>query len=570
MSKVTDSQLAVIRRWATSDYGSRLVDVFIEVGVGGKSYRDFTLQEAGDVLAVMTANYGKVPLGDDATKYDDRASEERGEGESGDADSDSNSDGDGGEGEGEGEGNSESEGEGEGEGDSEGEGDNDNQKEEEDKMDNRWPEGSKNDIIAEALIESDMNTYTAYDKLKDSIGEKPLLFQGNTGHGDREPLPMGSDHDRTGDKTQKGRTRKAINDVKRAMLEEDWHSKEPRPKGEGKSDDPKSGDPKSNGDGGGSGGGDDMKILYEAEILLRQLNLAREICDKMNADGEPFDTVGLRPYVHAPRMLSAGFTRLSILDAMTMSWPKEVRKELNDGKTLADFDQRKYPKSKTAVPMPLNLVDERLEPLAKKTGGVSAYIPAMVSLAKIGVPILQIGEKGTGKTTNAEHLANALEKEFDRDMPFGFASMTSGTSPGEFKGRITLDGFLPSRFQAIYEDGGVFLFDELDAGDENLLTLLNSALANRYFVNQQGKVIHQHEHAVPVAAANTMGLGANSRYTGRNRLDAATLDRWSMGRIRVDFDPTLAEYLFWKQIRELSPDNVETTDNAETIQIGGE
>jgi cobaltochelatase CobS len=128
--------------------------------------------------------------------------------------------------------------------------------------------------------------------------------------------------------------------------------------------------------------------------------------------------------------------------------------------------------------------------------------------------------------------------------------MTSGTSPGEFKGRITLEGFLPSLFEAIYEDGGVFLFDELDAGDENLLTLLNSALANGYFVNQQGKIIEAHEQFVPVSAANTMGLGANGRYTGRNRLDAATLDRWAMGRIRVHFDQLLAEFIYWTQLQQ--------------------
>ena len=270
-----------------------------------------------------------------------------------------------------------------------------------------------------------------------------------------------------------------------------------------------------------------------------------DICEKMNADGEPFDTVGMRPYVHAPKMYHAGFSRTAIIDAMTMTWPKEVRRELNGGQDLPAFDQTGHKPDGKVDTMPVEEIEKRLAPLAEKTGGKSLYLPALVSLAQIKVPILQIGEKGTGKTTNAEHLAEALAEIYGTEMPFGFASMTSGTSPGEFKGRITLDGFLPSQFEAIYEQGGVFLFDELDAGDENLLTLLNSALANGYFVNQKGQTIIQHERFTAVAAANTMGLGATSRYTGRNRLDAATLDRWAMGRVRVDFDQNLAEYLFW-------------------------
>ncbi|NBT36412.1 MAG: hypothetical protein EBT03_12915, partial [Betaproteobacteria bacterium] len=53
-----------------------------------------------------------------------------------------------------------------------------------------------------------------------------------------------------------------------------------------------------------------------------------------------------------------------------------------------------------------------------------------------------------------------------------------------------------------------------------------------------------------ISAANTMGLGANGRYTGRNRLDAATLDRWAMGRIRVHFDQLLAEFIYWTQLKQ--------------------
>jgi len=411
-------------------------------------------------------------------------------------------------------------------------------------MNNPFNDGSREQMIADALINNDMSIRGAYNDLKYHVGNDPLVYQGNNGFGGRDPLPIGSDHDGSGDRTQKGRTRKGINDVRKHLLEMKDND---QGQGEGQQHDQKQDDDQKQGQGQGQ---EQKPAPYEAELLLEQINKAREITIKMNVDGQPFDTIGLRPYVSGSKMLGVGISRAAIIDAMTMTWPKETRRDLNDGKEMKPFDQTKHPKSKKIEPMPIEKIEEHLAPLAKKTDGKSAYLPVMISLAKAGVPILQIGPKGTGKTTNAEHLANHMAQELERDMPFGFASMTAGTSPGEFKGRITLDGFLPSLFEDIYENGGVFLFDELDAGDENLLTLLNTALANRYFVNAKGKVINQHKDTIPVAAANTMGLGANGEYTGRNRLDASTLDRWAMGRIRVEFDQNLAELLYWTEVKK--------------------
>jgi hypothetical protein len=408
-------------------------------------------------------------------------------------------------------------------------------------MSGEFKDGSKEAIAAQALRDNDMSTRRAYEQIKDQIGEGALEFKGNVGQGmPRQPLPIGSDHDGSNDRTQKGRTRKLLNDVKNAMEQQD------KQQGQGQGGEKNEEQQGQQGGQGGSGGGQQQLNKYEE--LLATLHRGRKIAADQNADGKKFDAVGMRPYVHAPKMLSAGLSIEAIIDAMTMTWPKEIRRELNGGSDLPPFDQRKYEKLKAIPEITAEEIEKFLLPLIKKTEGKSAYLPILVALAKKRVPILQVGEKGTGTTTNAEHLAEALAAEWDREMPFGFASMTSGTSPGEFKGRITLKDYLPSLFQSIYENGGVFLFDELDAGDENLLTMLNSALANKQFVNAQGDVINQHDQFVPIAAANTMGLGANGEYTGRNRQDAAVLDRWAMGRIRVDFDVALAEYLFWTEV----------------------
>ena len=539
MRNASEAQVRYLTAWERA-FPSELKEVLSSHGLSGSSFDDLEMSQASLVIAEMVAKYGKPKKGEDEQGHGeghqgrgdgegDDYNDGRGRGHDGDGhDGNGNGDGDGQNGDGQqGQGDGQQDGQ-DGDGDSgDGDGDDGNGNDNGGQMDNPFRDGSKEQIVAQALIDNDMDKQRAYEQIKDQIGQKPLEFMQNV-NGGREPLPLGSDNDRSSDKTQKGRARKLINDTYKKLLE---HQEENGGNGQGQ--------------GQGNGGGHQQEMQYQADILLAQINRAREIADQMNADGEPFDTVGLRPYEYGARMLAGGMTVPAILDSMTMTWPAEVRRELH-GKKMPEFDHRKF--KATEHDMPMEVIEERLAPLAKKTDGKSLYLPTMVTLAEAGVPIMQVGEKGTGKTTNASHLAEALAERWDREMRFGFASMTSGTSPGEFKGRITLEGFLPSLFETIYEDGGVFLFDELDAGDENLLTLLNSALANGYFVNQQGKVIEANEQFVPVSAANTMGLGANGRYTGRNRLDAATLDRWAMGRVRVQFDQQLAEFIYWTQL----------------------
>lgn len=533
MNNASDAQVRFLHAWRKS-HGAELAEVIEANGFKGVPFEDLSMPAASQIISQMVAEFGKPKSGKDG----DGKAKGYGKGHSEGGDGGNETDGEGqgsGDGQGEGEGQ---DGSGEGDGDGEGEGEGQNDNDNGGQMENPYREGSKEQIIAQALIDNDMNKQRAYDQIKDQIGQQPLEFMGNVGGG-REPLPIGSDYDGASERTQKGRCKKTISDVANAMQNGGGKGKQ----GQQQND---NGHQQQDGNGGG---GNEQRAAYEAELLLEQIHLAREIAERMSADGEPFDAVGLRPYVYGSKMLGQGFPRLAIIDAMTMTWPKEVRRELNDGKELPAYDQRKFPKAKKFEQMPLEMVEQKLAPLAKKTNGKSMYLPAMVSLAEARVPIMQVGEKGTGKTTNAEHLAEALAEKWDTPMPFGFASMTSGTSPGEFKGRITLDGFFSSLFEKIYAEGGVFLFDELDAGDENLLTLLNSALANGYFVNQKNEIIQMGERFVPVSAANTMGLGANGRYTGRNRLDGATLDRWAMGRIRVDFDKSLAEFLYWNGIK---------------------
>ena len=83
--------------------------------------------------------------------------------------------------------------------------------------------------------------------------------------------------------------------------------------------------------------------------------------------------------------------------------------------------------------------------------------------------------------------------------------------------------------------------DEIDAGNANVLTIINAALANGSYRFPNTEKVEKHKDFVMFAAANTFGRGADRLYVGRNQLDAATLDRF--GVVEFNYDETLERYL---------------------------
>lgn len=153
------------------------------------------------------------------------------------------------------------------------------------------------------------------------------------------------------------------------------------------------------------------------------------------------------------------------------------------------------------------------------------------------IPILLVGPAGCGKTHLASQLADAL------DLDFTFNSMSEGVSESHLLGRMLPDekgrwSYQPSPFVKSYRDGGVHLLDEVDAADPNLLVTINAALANGFLSLPfaDAKPIKRHEDSIIIAAANTFGNGADRQYVGRNQLDAATVDRFKMGTLEMDYD----------------------------------
>lgn len=150
------------------------------------------------------------------------------------------------------------------------------------------------------------------------------------------------------------------------------------------------------------------------------------------------------------------------------------------------------------------------------------------------------GGAGAGKTTLAKQVSEAM------DLDFGFLSCTEGMSEAHLLGRMLFDGqYVQSEFIRLYENGGVFLLDEMDAMDSNVAVVINSALANGHVSvpnRRENPTALRHENFYVIGAGNTWGTGQGSNvYSGRNKLDSATLDRfWG---IEFDYDKKLERKL---------------------------
>lgn len=166
-------------------------------------------------------------------------------------------------------------------------------------------------------------------------------------------------------------------------------------------------------------------------------------------------------------------------------------------------------------------------------GIVHKEFQTMLKMAQAGVNILMVGPAGSGKTTAAEMVSKALNR------PFFF----NGAIDTEYK----LKGFTDAQgrvvktaFRDAFENGGVYLFDEVDASQPAATMAFNSALANGW-CDFPDKRVTRHPDTVIIAAANTFLGGATFEYVGRNKQDAAFIDRFVT--LAWDYDDAMEKAL---------------------------
>lgn len=155
---------------------------------------------------------------------------------------------------------------------------------------------------------------------------------------------------------------------------------------------------------------------------------------------------------------------------------------------------------------------------------------SILAYAVNGNAVMMTGPAGTGKGFLARQIAFATGSKF--------------FEVNAVKNSYDLTGFVDANSNFVrtpfYDacktvaEGGkaVFLFDEMDCSEPEVLKIFNEALASFEFTFPNDEYF-SFENLIILCACNTMGTGADEAYCGE-QLDASTLDRFAM--VRVDYN----------------------------------
>ena len=142
------------------------------------------------------------------------------------------------------------------------------------------------------------------------------------------------------------------------------------------------------------------------------------------------------------------------------------------------------------------------------------------------LPVLLEGVAGTGKSTILQNAAKSA------GVPYTAIVGTRQTTLNMLMGFISINGvYIPSVLRKAYEEGHYFCIDEIDGMDNNVLLVFNS-LENDYLSFPDGYSEPPHPNFRFMATANPQN--SHHIYTGRSKLDAATLDRFDRVLIPLD------------------------------------
>ena len=219
----------------------------------------------------------------------------------------------------------------------------------------------------------------------------------------------------------------------------------------------------------------------------------------------------------------------ALIDGIVAKGKELATKELEDEirNNLSDFIKETY----GALPQRITIVKEEVE--YDKQGLFHKEFEKVLKLVNMNLPVMLTGGAGSGKNFMLEQVSNALGLDF----------YYTSTITQEYKLTGFIDGggkYHETEFYKAFTQGGVFMLDEIDASIPDCLVILNGAIANGYFDFPTGREF-AHEDFRVVCAGNTVGLGADLVYTGRNVLDGATLDRFVL--VDIDYDPRIEENL---------------------------
>jgi ssDNA-binding Zn-finger/Zn-ribbon topoisomerase 1 len=164
-----------------------------------------------------------------------------------------------------------------------------------------------------------------------------------------------------------------------------------------------------------------------------------------------------------------------------------------------------------------------------------AWYHLMRRVVDAALPVMVVGGAGGGKTRFAEwYAAQSSRKLHIATGSDDVAGRELWVSRRDASGGKTTNILGPAAMAC--ERGDVLLLDEVDGFSANSLLPLNGVLnGNRKLCVPVLGEIEVHEDVRIIAAANTNGRSKDRTYTGRNRLDGATLNRFAVV-VKVDYE----------------------------------
>lgn len=168
------------------------------------------------------------------------------------------------------------------------------------------------------------------------------------------------------------------------------------------------------------------------------------------------------------------------------------------------------------------------EPQYDKDGVFHNQFPKLLKLVAGGHHVYLPGPPGSGKSHAALQVSQVL------GWRFGSISLGPTTPESRLMGGMDANGnfHCPAFVEGLIyaeenpDSGFVFCEDELDNGHPGIIATQNSVMANGFITLPNGRTVTVGDNWVVVGSANTYGTGPTAEFSGRNRLDAATLDRF--------------------------------------------
>ena len=346
-------------------------------------------------------------------------------------------------------------------------------------------------------------------KRAEKAESEPDYLESEDGSGEEDNLREGEDNAKTSDEDGM-----ADGEDTDDPQEDDWW-KPDKPEAYGEDEEAEEGE-EGEGEGGSSDAEDDNKKDEDAPLEMpqaieEQIDNLVQLCDGRY--------VRMTHYQEDNKNLNIRFEAI-----------EESRDLLKDRQESLKTDIVQQVEEITATIRPVQVT---IQGGSREPGIVSGIRHKMfdpvLQIASLGINQMLVGPAGSGKTTLAAQVAQALNLEF--------------YFTGALQTKYDIIGFIDGNgiyhrtaFRNAYENGGVFLWDEIDSSDARAMVAFNSALENDSADFPDGNV-KRHPDFISIASANTYGRGADRMYIGRNHLDAATLDRFVS--VELDYDEEL-------------------------------